>query len=729
MKIQFYSTFNKVRFHFQRPIKSRRKKGNVCKRTIQRKRNKLRKPRLNFKNVDSSSSGTEIQPRKTSQASKNPNQVYMSTDVSCLDSSSLSSHEEFPIEVNSDKSPIEMDTSFDEVDQEQRIAAGEINALETDSALPNIAEEVNASSSVTNENSGLYTLFSGKNFKEDVKKWAILTRTPHSKISPLLVMLRLYNLDVPLDPRSLLRTPRNTEIKKCQYGEYMHFGLPESLQNILKKNAHIGIPGNLNLGIGIDDVPTYKGVSITLILGCLDEINEVFIIGIYKADKLEDKQKEDPDAYLKDFVEDMSMLEVFGLDCDQQKYNIEFSKLVADAVAKSKVLKQTGHTGYLSCTKCWVYGAFKNRRIFYKETNCLRKRDAEQKASSTSILKNVTGFQFVTKVPLDYMHLVCLGVVRTILTLLTSGKNLGLGSAVIKRISNRLQIFREYTPAEFVRKPDSLSFLGNWKATQLRQFLLYVGYAAMIDIIPSNILQMFSKLSIAIRILCTTKENLYNIAHTLLIEFLNEFEDIFGEEYLSHNFHGLSHIRDDVRLHGPLDKFSAFKYENFMQSVLQDIRKPDKIIQQIFKRQKEREVTPLDRIKKTFKPVLNRSVTVVEGLSGIQYSKIKYKQFVINTKSNGDNCFLIGNKVVIIENIIFKNDNYFMVTRKFKDVVDLPNQPIDSSILNMYMCSNLSNTSRIHEISELTSKLFRLPLKNDAFMVSPLIHFEVYDEH
>lgn len=88
--------------------------------------------------------------------------------------------------------------------------------------------------------------------------------------------------------------------------------------------------------------------------------------GVYKPHKSDKKLKEDPDMYLSDFAEEMSILESLGVECDHGQFRIEFSKLVSDAVAKSKVLKQSGHTGYLSCTKCWVYGAYKNHRTFVK---------------------------------------------------------------------------------------------------------------------------------------------------------------------------------------------------------------------------------------------------------------------------------------------------------------------------------------------------------------------------
>lgn len=684
-------------------------------------------------------------------------------EFSCLDSTSISSDEDVTSRVEAipnkvvNNPELRSDRSHNIIDDIQNTIITEVNLelprhiveasvsriCESASDIPESIDqehsvlrsndpicEVVSELTDFNDRNDILNHFSGKNLIEDLRKYAIITKCPHSKLGLLLSLLRLYGLDVPIDPRTLLKTPRSTEIMKGLYGEYKHFGLLESIQNIVNKNQNLNLPETLNLGVGIDDVPTYKGISITLILGCLDEINEVFIIGIYKPFKLEDKEKDDPDVYLSNFAEDMSMLEIVGVECINKRYNIEFSKLVADAVAKSKVLKQAGHTGYLSCTKCWIYGSYKNRRVCFNDTNCARRLDTEAKALSTSILKTIRSFQFISKVPLDYMHLVCLGVVRTILNMLTSGgKNVGLGADAVRRINRRLRKIKEYTPAEFVRKPDTLSFLSMWKATQLRQFLLYISYAAMVDIIPLNIFTMFLRLSVAIRILCSSESSLYDEAHFQLLKFLEEFAEIFGEEYLSHNFHGLSHLRHDVELHGPLDNFSAFKYENFMQSVLKDIRKPDKIVQQIYRRQKEREQTPLTKAKKPFKPIHNKDGPTVDGFSGDPYSKIKYKKLTINTKSNGDNCFLIGSKIVVVENIIFQENKYFLITRRFKDKSTLFNTVMDSETLKIFKCSNLSTNFKVYEISKITSKLYRVPLKNDAFMVSPLIHFESNDEY
>lgn len=47
------------------------------------------------------------------------------------------------------------------------------------------------------------------------------------------------------------------------------------------------------------------------------------------------------------------------------------------------------------------------------------------------------------------------------------------------------------------------------------------------------------------------------------------------------------HLSEDVRLYGPLDNFSAFPFENYLQSILKSIRKNEKPSAQIIKRKSE----------------------------------------------------------------------------------------------------------------------------------------------
>ena len=49
--------------------------------------------------------------------------------------------------------------------------------------------------------------------KNRLAEWAILFNIPHLALSSLLCILRDADLNVPKDPRTLLRTPRHTDVK------------------------------------------------------------------------------------------------------------------------------------------------------------------------------------------------------------------------------------------------------------------------------------------------------------------------------------------------------------------------------------------------------------------------------------------------------------------------------------------------------------------------------------
>lgn len=61
----------------------------------------------------------------------------------------------------------------------------------------------------------------------------------------------------------------------------------------------------------------------------------------------------------------------------------------------------------------------------------------------------------------------------------------------------------------------------------------------------------------------------------LVFFFIKTFIKLYGI-HVSHNVHSLFHLVDDVRRFGPLDDFSAFKFENYMQTLKKLLRKSEK---------------------------------------------------------------------------------------------------------------------------------------------------------
>ena len=71
--------------------------------------------------------------------------------------------------------------------------------------------------------------------KDELAKWAQNCRVPLVTLGALLVILRLYFPYLPKDPRVILKTPRQSNIKEFQSGgEYLYLGLKAGLTNVLQ---------------------------------------------------------------------------------------------------------------------------------------------------------------------------------------------------------------------------------------------------------------------------------------------------------------------------------------------------------------------------------------------------------------------------------------------------------------------------------------------------------------
>lgn len=176
----------------------------------------------------------------------------------------------------------------------------------------------------------------------------------------------------------------------------------------------------------------------------------------------------------------------------------------------------------------------------------------------------------ISKFPLDYMHLACLGVTRKLLNIWLRGPlKFHLSSNVVDKISQSLIQMRSYIPSEFARKPRSLRELDRWKATELRQFLLYTGPIVLAPHLDRNLYSNFMLLYTGICILVSPKLcSLYsNFANTLLTTFVSHFGELYGKDALVYNVHALVPLSADAQLHGCLDCISAFPYENYLRKL------------------------------------------------------------------------------------------------------------------------------------------------------------------
>lgn len=239
-------------------------------------------------------------------------------------------------------------------------------------------------------------------------------------------------------------------------------------------------------------------------------------------------------------------------------------------------------------------------------------------------------------------------------------------------ISAALLSFNKYTPHEFARKARRLEDVDRWKATEFRQFLLYTGPSVLNGRLRKKFYKHFLCLHVSLRILTDTQYclPLNDYARQLLEYFVKKYPDLYGTQYVTYNVHNLIHLCDEVKLHGALDNFSAFKYENCLYKLKNKLRASGKPLEQISNRIHEG-VFLNNTVHKNF-PV---AITKNNEVCGVEF-----KNFTITLKYSEKWCITKMGKICSLEKI----DNITKkLTVKEYDFEPLFVKPLDSKILNI----------------------------------------------
>ena len=265
-------------------------------------------------------------------------------------------------------------------------------------------------------------------------------------------------------------------------------------------------------------------------------------------------------------------------------FQVSLSCFVCDAPARAFLKCIKLHSGYSSCERCVVRGSYTSRRVVFNNEDICECRTDEKfrqvqynhelddHQHTHSPLIDID-FPCVSGFPLDYMHLVCLGVVKRLLNFLKQGpKDCKISQHQVSLISTKLIALQTEIPSDFARKPRSLDILERWKATELRQFLLYTGPLVLKDILPARFYKHFLTLSVAVSILLESngdvRNSYVNYAKELLRYFINEAKDLYGETFCVYNVHSLVHLPDDViKFQCSLNDICAFPFENHLQFI------------------------------------------------------------------------------------------------------------------------------------------------------------------
>ncbi|XP_067203679.1 uncharacterized protein [Linepithema humile] len=194
----------------------------------------------------------------------------------------------------------------------------------------------------------------------------------------------------------------------------------------------------------------------------------------------------------------------------------------------------------------------------------------------------------VSQFRLESMHLVYEGVFKKLLEVwMRWTGSWKLHWTIVQQMSDMLIQIAPSCPQDFVRKPRALSDLAFYKATEFRRLCLYDGIVVFAQHPDINVYKHFLLLHCGIYILASPV--LYKImndyANILLRTFIKHSVTIFGKIFVVYNVHSFCHLAQECNDYGPVESFSAFRYENKLKTIKNNLKSGFKPLQQAANRE------------------------------------------------------------------------------------------------------------------------------------------------
>jgi len=609
------------------------------------------------------------------------------------------------------------------------------NNLEDD--LPPILETDSESESEVNEPIPVKKQTIAEKIVLCLRKSASLTELKQSAINVVLKTMREdFPEDfssLPKDARTVLKTPRNVKVDPMGDGKFVYLGLAKYLREFLDVNKVYAASCNkLDLLFNVDGLPLFNSARIQSwpILCKIFRVKvSPFPVAIFCG-----TSKPPLEEFLEQFIIELKQLLAEGLLFNGKIISVHVVAFICDAPAKSFLKCVKNHNAYYGCDRCYQKGTWKGRVVFLEPTasKISDKAFAEQKFSNlhvgvSPLLELKIGL--TSTFPIDFMHMAVLGVIRRLLFLWRDGTGYHkpfFSHKLLAEFNEKILTIKEFWPSDFNRKPRSLGELERWKATELRSFLLYYGPVILKKYLPDNVYHNFLCFHVAISILVNENYNkLYNdYADKLLNIFVLNMGQIYGEEILVYNSHGLLHLASDAKRLGNLDSFSAFPFENYLGQMKRLLRNANNPVCQMVKRLEEQSSSKFSISSEGVTRVVeNSKIKVIDVLQSDCYSVayVKNQRFANDKR---DRAFLLKNgSVFILSKIVKEDDELKLVGNIILNPLNFFNYPLESKKLCIFKYYSISGSAlsaeKIINICDIKCKGCLLPQRSN-FIFYPL---------
>ncbi|XP_069107406.1 uncharacterized protein [Argopecten irradians] len=490
---------------------------------------------------------------------------------------------------------------------------------------------------------------------------------------------------------------------------FYHFGLENMLGHKLSQMPAQALEDvqRFVLALNIDGCPLFKstGLSAWPVLACVTNIKPRVIfpisiaVGVSKPKDLN---------FLVEAISDLDKALREGYVFNDKQFTVHLQCVICDAPAKAFVKCTKQYSGYYGCDKCCQKGFYIGRMtyplisLFNMRTNTSFRNTSQPEHHKGLSPFTRLPIDMIEDFPIDYMHQVCLGVVKKLILRWIRGP-IGdgrLSATQVSLISSNLQSLRPCIPREFARKPRKLEDIDRWKATELRQFLLYTGQFVLKDVLSHPYYNNFMVLSVAICILVSEEMafNYRDYAHQLLQHFVSKCKDIYGREFLVYNVHSLVHLKKEVEKFGCLDKCAAWPFESYMQTLKRKVHCGQNPASQIVKR-----VLEENECKSEYSYKLNNQIYTKKPDNAYKIASGKYCEAVRRVTENSFMCRVYHSSEALFERpcdsrtlgfCMFNKHNYAMKTILRKDLVkrclkfEMENQSVFLPLLHDFSQQN-----------------------------------------
>lgn len=522
-------------------------------------------------------------------------------------------------------------------------------------------------------------------------------------------------------------TPRHVNIVQIDgvLGAYWHQGLKFCLSHCFKNLAK---DISISININIDGLPLYRSSNKNFwpILFNINEFPDIapMAIGIFFGDS---KPKNVTD-YLEPFVEEIYPLLQNGVEVNGKKILVRIRCFICDSPARAFIKGTKNFNAAEGCQKCTIVGKYSyisNTVVFTKINQLERTNDMFRANRYTDHQKNETP---LIRLPIDMikdfvvadpLHLLELGVMKRLIAGWRKG-DFGFQTKWSAFQQNEISemLSKIEMPSEIHRDVRSLHLFNHWKGLEFRNFLNYYGIVVLQVHLPQKYYEHFLKLFCAVTI-CSAEKYLrhLNVAKLLFDEFVTEYKQIYGAEFLTSNVHNLVHVVDDVSRFGILSSISAYPFENALFTIKKMLRAGKNPLIQIANRLTER-LFVSDFIYRENNECKQPAIRYGKN----QKCEIETKEFKLSNVKFQDMWYNVGDKIFKMKNAVEINSEYFIEGREIEGT-PLFEKPVKSTHFNIFV-ANLSDIGPMKRVNlkEVDCKFVAIRHSNEKFAFIPLLH-------